>query len=703
MLNQSQRIMQNYTIFGINFKDAFENLTDDEKTYLYYLSKACWVGKLITLFQNSYESPALFLIFQKFFCSFSSFQNVKEIILKKNITDVEYNLFISYVSKFYSNFGNYSMYGNEKFIPKLSSKRFQDILKISNKFSEINFLWSCIEGIVYDCQKSNSINLDDKYKNSSFYLGDIKENQINYIDKILKENQISLLNTRLLSLTHNKFVVLISSVDEIQKKLTNDIILYYGEFSSFLRKINENLENAKNFCSNENEENILRNYIDFFNTGDMEKHKESQRKWIKDISPPIEVNFGWIPSYTDPMGVRGNFSAWVGITDKFNSKKYSNLCDIYNELISKLPWDKQFEKENNLLKNFIGIEIVCNCKEEFELGRNSPNYREITEFEGFKIINILNLNKYEKFGDFDSIFFNDKDLKILSSNGKNALILKTALHAFLGHGTGKLLRKDENNKFNFDVEHLLNPITGNLIDNYYNLDETYEDKFKDIAKVYEEFRADLHSLFFCFEQKIYQIFEINHKDYQNVIYAIWIKYIHQGIYSLYLYDIKNKTWNQSYSIGAWVFVSYLIENQKKEKEILIINFKNNEIGIKINYEMIIFYGRDIVQDLLIKIHIWKCTGNYERAKKFIEKYLEVNDDFLKIRKKIYESKYSLRYYLYHNLKKNENDNTITILEYPETMEGIIQSYVERYGNEFNNDIYQQWIKYETSFLKNNQL
>jgi hypothetical protein len=55
------------------------------------------------------------------------------------------------------------------------------------------------------------------------------------------------------------------------------------------------------------------------------------------------------------------------------------------------------------------------------------------------------------------------------------------------------------------------------------------------------------------------------------------------------------------------------------------------------------------------------------------------------------------------LKKSDSDNTITIQEYPETMEGIIQSYVERYGNDFNNDIYQQWIKYETSFLKNNQL
>ena len=57
----------NCPIMALNFKETFEQLTDDEKTYTYYLSKACWAGAPIVLFQKSYESPALFIIFQKFF------------------------------------------------------------------------------------------------------------------------------------------------------------------------------------------------------------------------------------------------------------------------------------------------------------------------------------------------------------------------------------------------------------------------------------------------------------------------------------------------------------------------------------------------------------------------------------------------------------------------------------------------------------
>ena len=701
MLNLYQTIIKSSPIIGINFKESFENLTDDEKNYVYHLSKACWAGRILTLFQKSYESPPLFLIFQNFFCSFPSFQRVKEIILKNNITDIEYNLFMNYVSKFYYNFGNYTLYGNQKFIPELPSNKFEEILKISNKYSEINFLWYCIKEIVYDNQNCNLIDLEEKGGNNSYYLGGLTEKEINSIDKILKEKKISLLNTRLLSLSLNKYAVLISSVIEKQEELTDNIILYYGEFSSFLKKINENLNNAKNYCPNENEKLTLKNYIEFFDTGDIEKHKESQRKWIKDISQ-IEMNFAWIPSYIDPMGVRGVFSIWVGITDELNSKKYINLCNLFNELIDELPWDKQFEKEKIIQKNFIGVDIVCNCNEENELGRNCPVYREIIEEEGFKNFNILNAGNFEKINNYnyESIFFSEKDLKILSMYGKNALILKTALHTFLGHGSGKLLRKDINNKFNFDVENLLSPITGNLIDTFYINDETYEDKFREIAKVYEEFRADLHALFFCFEQKIHEIFKISQIDYQEVIYAIWIKYIHQGIYALYLYNDKKKKWSQAFTQGAWIFINFLFENQVKEKEIIVINFKDNDIEIKINKEMIIYYGRDIVKELLIKIHIWKCSGNYDTAKKFFEKYLQVNDQFLEVRKKIVENKIYFKYYLYPNLKKDDKSNLITIQEYPETMEGIIQSNVERYGNEFNKDIYQQWKKYETSLIEN---
>jgi hypothetical protein len=73
----------NYPILSLNFKEAFEQLTQEEKLYAYYFQRACWEGAPIVLFQVSYESPPLFIIFQSFFSSFQPFEDLKkEIFLK---------------------------------------------------------------------------------------------------------------------------------------------------------------------------------------------------------------------------------------------------------------------------------------------------------------------------------------------------------------------------------------------------------------------------------------------------------------------------------------------------------------------------------------------------------------------------------------------------------------------------------------------
>lgn len=74
----------NYPILNLDFKDAFEQLNQEEKLYTYFFQKACWEGAPIVLFQISYESPALFIVFQTFFKSFEPFEELKKIIFLKS-------------------------------------------------------------------------------------------------------------------------------------------------------------------------------------------------------------------------------------------------------------------------------------------------------------------------------------------------------------------------------------------------------------------------------------------------------------------------------------------------------------------------------------------------------------------------------------------------------------------------------------------
>ena len=109
----------------LDYSKSFKQLTEKEKLYCYYLNKACWAGIPISLFQISYESPALFIIFQSFFSSFENLENLEEIVLKNNIVSkFEFDLFIIYAINFYSNYGNYFSFGHIKRIPQLSCDRF---------------------------------------------------------------------------------------------------------------------------------------------------------------------------------------------------------------------------------------------------------------------------------------------------------------------------------------------------------------------------------------------------------------------------------------------------------------------------------------------------------------------------------------------------------------------------------------------------
>lgn len=68
-----------------------------------------------------------------------------------------------------------------------------------------------------------------------------------------------------------------------------DFQITRGDYSPILKTVNSYLEKAKDEALNETEKFMLEKYIQHFNSGNLNDHKDGSRYWIKDKGPIIET------------------------------------------------------------------------------------------------------------------------------------------------------------------------------------------------------------------------------------------------------------------------------------------------------------------------------------------------------------------------------------------------------------------------------
>ena len=711
MENNSSQKQTNSIIINIDFRESFEQLSEEEKNYLYYLSKASWTGQIIDLFQTSYESPALFIIFQIFFNSFENIKDLANKIKEKYEDPLIYDQFIEYAAKFYSNFGNYTI-KKKKFFPEFKAENekqkiqiFEDILYLCDKHQEFDSIWEIIKYIIFDkSENSRNIDLEEKDGKNCFYLGGIKKEEIESTDLVLLSKDYSLLNTRLFSFD-KKVITLIGSIEENQINLDEKNILLYGEFSPFLKTIKQYLEEAEKYTSKQEEKDLIKDYTDFFRTGAKIYHTESQKKWVK-LNSVIDYNMGWIEVDIDPLSARGTFEGFVGFTDNFISQKYEPIISLIPKLIEELPWPGDFNGKIDQAKiQFKSFEIICYAKKGCPYGKTLPNYFDIRKEHGSKNLIFSNVFPDFKENKDNYYFYNNKDKELITNFGQASIKIKTSLKLLMGYGMGKLLKceKDpetEEEKLNFDKD-LINPLTNKPVEEYYKIGETFENKFQYNSSLINECIATLTSLFLCKNESVQEVFFINKVDSESVTQTIWLLFFSEMISNLNLYNEKEKVWTHIPSQASWIIMNYILSEQKETEEIIKIELdkEKKDFKLNINKERISESINDIISKLLQKLYINKCVGNVEDTVKLIEKYSIIDKEVVLDVKKIVENKEeNSMLFLFHNLCINENK--VVYKEYKAEMEGIIKSNSERFGLDYNKDIYNQWVKYATNFLKN---
>ncbi|XP_034942479.1 dipeptidyl peptidase 3 isoform X2 [Chelonus insularis] len=715
----------NQPVVLLECEPAFNALSKNEKLYAHYLSQAAWNGGLIVLIQTSPESPLIFAFLHKIFLA-ESIDELKEASLKAGVTEDEFTAFLVYACGIYSNAGNYKSFGDSKIIPNLPKEQLEKIMKASKAFKQdpkgLEDIWNKIKTCVYSLEgKVKSLGLGDKGI-TTYFSANCNDKDADLVNEFMQSKNIEGYNTRCFKTVEhfiesnekkerNVYEIKLASLEEgpdanitfPEEEFKGSVFrVTRGDYSKLFGPVIDHLEKAKIYAANENEKNMLEKYISSFRTGSLDDHKAGSRFWIKDKRPVIETYIGFIETYRDPAGQRGEFECFVAMVNKEMSQKFANLVTRAEEFLTMLPWGKDFEKDKFLRPDFTSLDVLTFSGSGIPAGINIPNYDEIRQSEGFKNVSLGNVIPASMKQDVIP-FLSDEDQALMNKHRISSFEVQVGLHELLGHGSGKLLKKLPNGEFNFDKDKVINPLTGKLIEKYFLSGETYDSKFGAMGSSYEECRAEAVGLYLSLEQEILKIFGHEGSDADDIVYVNWLSLLWAGCAkALEMYEPGTKKWLQAHSQARYVLMKVCLEAGEGFVEI-----KETEPGknlrLTVDRSKIHTVGKKAVGEFLKKLQIYRSTGDVEAAKEMYDHYSAVPEDgshpWAKWRSIILAHKQPRKIFVQANTFL-EGDNDVKLKNYNADFQGLIQSWIDRFPTSQTTEVLIEMWEKEQKYFSN---
>lgn len=253
---------------------------------------------------------------------------------KTQVSAEDLRFFLEYAGQFLGNCGNYKGFGDSKFIPRLSASAFEALASVTAETKAAFQKANTTGGGIYETSEQSKMHLGyPKGGHMTTYYPDsptISQEEITAIGDLMEKKGLALENTRIRKTSSGDFELLIASgvssppvkdrdlgeVDtfELDGDLKGKTVrLVFGDHHEEMTKIAHSIKQARLAAANENQKKMLDSYALSFGAGSIEAFKESQRIWVKDQKPVLETNLGFVETYRDPHGVRGEWEGFVAL------------------------------------------------------------------------------------------------------------------------------------------------------------------------------------------------------------------------------------------------------------------------------------------------------------------------------------------------------------------------------------------------------
>lgn len=550
---------------------GFDQLSLQQKKYVYYLTQAGLAGRDIMYDQNYRHNLKIRRALENIYTNFSG-----------DKTTEDWKNFEVYLKRIWFSNGIHHHYANDKFEPAFSRAYLEEIMSATGTELEGEAL-----EVIFNEADSKKVNLDPEKglvegSAINFYAPDVTTADVDAFYGAMKVDAKQPIEKGL----NSKLV-------KENGKLAEKVWKSGGLYGASIDKIIEWLEKAREVAENETQKKQLGLLIQYYKTGDLKTWDEYNIVWAKSTEGDVDYINGFIEVYNDPKGYKGSYESVIQIKDFEMSKKMAVLAENAQWFEDNSTLQEEHKKSNVVGVSYKTINVAGEAGDaspSTPIGINLPNNNWIREQHGSKSVSLGNIiyayNNAGSSGRLQEFAYDEEEVKYEEEYGQLADKLHTALHEVIGHASGKL-----------------NEGIG-----------TPKETLKNYASTLEEARADLVGLYYLPDEKLVEI-GIS-PDAKAIGKASYDGYIRNGLMMQLIRlnlgdDIEEAHMRNRQLVAAWAMEKGKADNVIEKVE------KDGKTYFKINdYDKL----RVLFGELLSEIQRIKSEGDFEAGRDLVETY-----------------------------------------------------------------------------------
>ena len=555
---------------------GWDDLTLQQKTFMYYLGEAAKSGRDIFWDQNFKHNLEV--------------RRCLETILETYTGDrdtPEFESFLIYAKRVFFSNGIHHHYAEEKILPGCTAGYMKSLLELSDYDpADIGRIADIMcNPQLYKIRRSSGQEGDLLLASSTNFYSGVSRAEAETFYASMEDpgdpRPVEYgLNSRLVKKEGN---------------ITEETYKIDGKYGPAIERICYWLEKASEVAESPQQASYIQTLIDYYTTGDLALWDAYNIAWVQDTNTFTDFINGFIEVYADPLGRKGSWEANANFRDEEASRRTATISNHAQWFEDHSPVDPRFKKKEATGVSAKVINVVVLGGDAYPstpIGINLPNADWIRKEYGSKSVTIANItNAYEKAAEESpksmvvEFSIDEEEVAFLKEYGTLTGDLHTDLHECLGHGSGQLLPG----------------VSPNALGEY--------------SSTLEEARADLFALYYLADPKLVELGVLPNKEAYR---AEYINYIRNGLFTQLVRIEPGKDITQAHMQCRQLIASWAFRNGNAIEQIT----ENGKTYFAIrNYDEL----RHLFATLLAEIQRIKSEGDYKAGKALVEEYaIKVN-------------------------------------------------------------------------------